>query len=72
MTVAFGANQIEPTSTAMLFLECQCVLYFTKLESGELIGFIASTMMGAKYLKRFLIAAPRNKPSWLMLSAEMV
>jgi hypothetical protein len=50
MTVTFGANQIEPTSTAMLFLECQCVLYFTKLESGELIGFIASTMMGAKYL----------------------
>jgi hypothetical protein len=67
MAIAFGANKIEPTATAVLFLECQCMLNFTELESCELIDFIASTMVGAKYVKCFLIAAPRYKPSWLNL-----
>jgi hypothetical protein len=42
-------------------------LNLTKLKSCELIGLIASAMVCAKYVKRFLIAAPRYKPSWLNL-----
>jgi hypothetical protein len=67
MAIAFGANKIEPTATAVLFLECQCMLNLTKLKSCELIGLIASAMVCAKYVKRFLIATSRYKPSWLNL-----
>jgi hypothetical protein len=63
MAIAFGTNQIEPTTTTVLFLESQCILDFPELESCELIRFIASAMVGAKYFKRFLIAASRHKPS---------
>jgi hypothetical protein len=67
MAIAFGANKIEPAATAVLFLKSQCMLYLAELESCELIGLIASAMVCAKYVKRFLIAAPRYKPSWLNL-----
>jgi hypothetical protein len=67
MAIAFGANKIEPTATAVLFLECQCMLDLTELESGEIIGFIASAMVSAKYVKRFLIAASRYEPSYIEL-----
>jgi hypothetical protein len=72
MAIAFGANKIEPTATAVLFLKSQCMLYLAKLESCELIGFITSAMVGAKDVERFLIAASRYKPSWVSLSAKVV
>ena len=62
MTIAFGANKIEPTPTAVLFLESKGMLDLAKLESGELVVLIAAAMMCAEYVKRFLIAALRYKP----------
>lgn len=63
MAVTFCANEIKPAPTAMLFLESKCMLDLAKLESGEPVVLIAAAMVGAKNIKRFLVAAPGDKPS---------
>jgi hypothetical protein len=39
------------------------MLDLTKLESGELVVLIATAMVCAEYVKRFLVAASGDKPS---------
>ena len=63
MTIAFGANEIEPTPTTVFFLESKCMLDLTKLELSELVVLIAATMVCAEDIKRFLVAASGDEPS---------
>lgn len=63
MTVAFGANKIEPVSTAVLFLESKCMLDLAKLESGELVVLIAAAMVSAENVQSFLVAASGDETS---------
>lgn len=71
MAVAFGANEIKPTATAVFFLKSKCMLYLAELESRELIVLITAAVVGAKDLESFLIAAPRNKPSCINVSGDV-
>lgn len=64
MTVAFGAYEVEPTATAVFFLESKRMLDLAKLERCKFIVLIAAAMVGAKYVERFLVAATGDKPSY--------
>lgn len=70
MTIAFGANKIEPTPTAVLFLESKCMLDLAQLESGELIVLIAAAVVCAEYVQRFLVAASGDEPSCVNFVSE--
>ena len=63
MTVAFGADEIKPTSAAVLFLERKCMLDFSEFESRKLIVLIAATVVSAQYRQSFLISTSRDQPS---------
>ena len=65
MAIAFGANEIEPAPTTVLFLKSKCMLDLTKLKSGKLVVLIAAAMMCAEDVKRFLLAASGDKPPYI-------
>lgn len=70
MTIASGANKIEPASAAVLFLECKRMLYLAELESSELVVLISAAMVCAENVKRFLVATSGDKPSCVNLVSE--
>jgi hypothetical protein len=63
VAISLGANKVQPTSTAVLFLESKCMLDLAKLEGGEIVVLIAATVVSPQYVQRFLVAAPGDKPS---------
>lgn len=65
MTIAFCANKIEPTPTAVFFLESKCMLDLAKLKSGEFVVLITAAMVCAEYVQRFLVAASGDEPSYV-------
>jgi len=41
------------------------MLDLTELEGGELVTLVAAAMVCAEYVKRFLVATPGDKPSYV-------
>jgi predicted GNAT superfamily acetyltransferase len=72
MPITLGTDKIEPTATAMLFLERKRSLYLLKLESCKFVAFIAATVVSAQDIECFLIATFGNKPSYASSISEGV
>lgn len=63
VAVALRADEIEPTASAVLFLKRERRLNLAQFECGQLVGFVAATMILQKDLVGFGAAAAGDEPA---------